>query len=261
MVKRRTAMAVVATVLGLLLLTGAAPPLPKYGPAGAPQAAPLSRDHRFFQDRANPAPDFWALNSFYVPQANDLSCSAASVVAVINALRASILEPACDTPNITEERILADVRASRWRECVTPPGLDGRTGLTLAELSDVVRASLSRYELTGYAVETMEVRQQTPETLERFRRLLIENERRGDDFLIVHFLQDEITRAPGGPFAHISPIGAYDAATKRVLIMDVDRQWYEPYWVSDRILLAAMATPTQKYGHGGYIRIRPAAAP
>jgi Phytochelatin synthase len=33
---------------------------------------------------------------------------------------------------------------------------------------------------------------------------------------------------------HISPIGAYDRDARQVLIMDVDREWYVPYWSPDR---------------------------
>src|SRR3712207_8995568 len=35
---------------------------------------------------------------------------------------------------------------------------------------------------------------------------------------------------------HISPIGAYDAQRHQVLILDVDRQWYVPYWSGDEQL-------------------------
>ena len=250
---------VAAVLLGLLLLLGAAPP--KYGPAGAPLATPLAEDHRFLQERANPAPDFWALNAFYVPQGNDLSCSAASVVIALNALAALNRERSADAANLTEAQLLADVRAARWRERVTPPGHEGRAGLTLAELAEVLRAALARYGFAGYAVEATPIREATPEALERLRQVLAENERSAADLLLIHFLQDKLTATPGGPFAHISPVGAYDAAAGRVLVLDVDRRWYEPYWVSDWTLLQAMAAPTEALGHGGYLWIRPLARP
>jgi hypothetical protein len=40
----------------------------KYGPDGAPHAIPLSHDHRYLQSEQHPAPDYWHLSSFYVPQ-------------------------------------------------------------------------------------------------------------------------------------------------------------------------------------------------
>src|SRR3712207_5833198 len=42
---------------------------------------------------------------------------------------------------------------------------------------------------------------------------------------------------------HISPIGAYDAQRHQVLILDVDRQWYVPYWSGDEQLLVALLRP------------------
>ena len=69
-------------------------------------------------------------------------------------------------------------------------------------------------------------------------------------------MQDDLTGARGGPYAHISPIGAYDSVTRRVLILDVDRGWYSPYWVSDKDLLAAINHATKSYGVGGLVRIR-----
>jgi hypothetical protein len=65
-----------------------------------------------------------------------------------------------------------------------------------------------------------------------------------------------VTEAQGGPYPHISPIGAYDKTNERVLVMDVDREWYEPYWVSDERLLLAMSKKTERFGFGGYLWIR-----
>ena len=41
---------------------------------------------------------------------------------------------------------------------------------------------------------------------------------------------------------HISPVGAYDPSTQRVLILDSDRKWYEPYWVSEKTFLRGIST-------------------
>jgi hypothetical protein len=46
---------------------------------------------------------------------------------------------------------------------------------------------------------------------------------------------------PAGP--HISPIAAYNQESRQVLIMDVDRAWYVPYWTTDSKLLEAMLRP------------------
>lgn len=61
---------------------------------------------------------------------------------------------------------------------------------------------------------------------------------------------------PGGPYAHISPVGACDEKIRRVLIFDVDRQWYEPYWAADVQVLRAMSAKTKAFGQGGYVVLR-----
>ena len=86
--------------------------------------------------------------------------------------------------------------------------------------------------------------------------ILKANEASADDFVIIHFLQDRLTDDPGGPYAHISPIGAYDAASGRVLVLDVDREYYGPYWVRVEQLLIAVSASTPTYGHGGVLIVR-----
>ena len=55
----------------------------------------------------------------------------------------------------------------------------------------------------------------------------------------------------------MAPIAAYDAKMHRVLVMDPDREWYEPYWVSDQRLLEAMATIDPETSKPrGYVKIR-----
>jgi len=63
----------------------------------------------------------------------------------------------------------------------------------------------------------------------------------GDDIALIYYNQGVVTGDWDGP--HLSPIGAYDMRRRRVLIMDVDRQWYVPYWTSDEKLLEAMLRP------------------
>ena len=56
--------------------------------------------------------------------------------------------------------------------------------------------------------------------------------------MLAYFNQGVLTGDWDGP--HISPIGAYDGSAREVLIMDVDREWYVPYWSPDEKLLEAM---------------------
>jgi hypothetical protein len=227
--------------------------LPKYGPRGAPQAVPLSHDHAYVAGAA-PAPDFWALIPFYVPQFNEMACSAASVAIVVNGLVRAGHDLGDADRNVTQQDLLDHVTAQHWKARLSLPGYLGAHGLTLAQLRDVTAASLAAYGAPGTRVEMVTA---AAGGFPGFRAALAANEASARDFVIVHFVQDRVTLARGGPYAHISPVGAYDAARHRVLLLDVDREYYEPYWVSDEVLWDAMTATTRAFGAGGYIHVGP----
>jgi hypothetical protein len=103
-----------------------------------------------------------------------------------------------------------------------------------------VRASLAAYGIAA-DIDVLRPQDSSAATLAQVRRLLADNERSDRDIVLVYFDQGVLTGDWDGP--HISPIGSYDAELRRVLIMDVDRQWYIPYWSGDEKLLAAMLRP------------------
>jgi len=129
-------------------------------------------------------------------------------------------------------------------------------GLTLAELEEVVLDTFKTYGIKGWTVSLRSFKYATPEALRELRAILEANEASANDFVILHFLQDRLTNDPGGPYAHISPVGAYDAASGSVLVLDVDREYYGPYWVSVERLLTALSAETPAYGHVGLLIVR-----
>ena len=227
---------------------------PKYGPTEMPLATPLSQDNAYFRAPGHLAPDFWRLDSFYVPQINGYDCSAAAVSMALNALLNVGRPRGAQDKNITQQELLDKVKGD-WQALPFARSLGGKRGLSLDQLEGFLRAGLAAYSQAKFLVEKHEAAASGDEELKELRRALMENEKDPNDLIVAHFVQDDLTHDKGGPFAHISPIGAYDAAAKRVLIFDVDREWYEPYWVPDEALLKAMAHETQAFGHGGYIRV------
>ncbi|HNW44366.1 MAG TPA: phytochelatin synthase family protein [Elusimicrobiales bacterium] len=242
-------------LFAVLLGSAGAAPAPKYSPAGGAAAVPLAQDNSYFRDAANPAYDFWALASYYAPQRNGYSCSAASVAMALNALLGARRQRGDAEENITEENLLAKA-AGPWKALVSEAGSGGRHGLTLKQLADAAREALAAYGAAGASVSAVSVSTPSAAALESFRAALAGNERDPRDIMLLHFTQDTLTGAPGGPFPHISPVGAYDAKQRRVLIFDVDRQWYEPYWASDAQVLKAMAAATPAFGRGGYALLK-----
>jgi hypothetical protein len=239
-----------------ILLFCAAPAMagaPKYAPVGGATAVPLSRDSAYFRTPGVKAPDYWNLSSFYVPQFNGYACSAASVSMALNALLNTGRGRTDAEENISQQDLLQKAGGFGWKDLLSDGGLNGRHGVTLAQLGQAVSGGLAAYGAQGYTVEVTTVTAATPEALKAFRAALAANERDPRNIMLLHFVQDAVTGAPGGPFAHVSPVGAYDARTRRVLIMDVDRQWYEPYWAADTAVLEAMARKTAAFGSGGYV--------
>jgi hypothetical protein len=228
---------------------------PKYGPAGKPEATPLSRDHGYFQSASHAALDFWAMAPFYVPQLNEFSCSVASVAAVVNAAaRAGKDLPGTDT-NATHASLLDTVKVAEWASRMQKGGFHGEVGLTLDQLAKVVAEALRVNGIKNPRVEKVEVRADDKAARARWRETIAKNEASGRDLLLIHFTQDTLTKSQGGPYPHISPIGAYDPETGRVLVMDVDRTYYEPYWVGADLVVTAMAVKTPPFGHGGWVRV------
>jgi len=238
----------------LLACAPAAAETAKYSPVDKAVAVPLSSDNAYF--RAAAAPDYWALAPFYAQQYNGYACSAASAAMALNALLNAGRARGDAARNIDQRELAGKAPGLHWKELVSDEGWQGRHGVTLAQLGQAVRESLAAYGAAGYTVRVATAAGNAAEGLESFRQALAANERGAGDIMLLHFAQDAVTGAPGGPYPHVSPVGAYDARTRRVLVMDVDREWYEPYWVSDIQLYKAMAVRTPAFGRGGYVVIR-----
>ena len=108
------------------------------------------------------------------------------------------------------------------------------------EFEHYLRLSLEVFRLSA-ELESWRPQPGAGVNLSQVKGLLIENEASDRDIVLVYFNQGVLTGDWDGP--HISPVGAYDADRGSVLIMDVDREWYIPYWSSDETLLEAMLRP------------------
>ncbi|CAO3435825.1 phytochelatin synthase family protein [Azospirillum doebereinerae] len=216
---------------------------PKFGP----DAIPITRAADYVRQAL--APDYWALAPFYVPQSTGSACSLASVTMMLNALRG--LPGLASERLVTQRQLLDAVGDERWREAVAENG----EGVSFTELELYVRRSLDAYGLSNAEVEVFRPRDASPETLAELRRILTENEQGDSDIILLAYDQGTLTGDLG--YGHIAPLGAYDAASRRVLIMDPDRSWYVPYWSSDVKLLDAMLKPDRADPEGsGLIRVR-----
>jgi hypothetical protein len=219
----------------VLLALGAAPAAAFEGkPKLGPEAIPLVQATQHVREA--PAPDYWKLSQFYLPQQTSSACSVASVAMAVNFMRG--VPPGAEDPLVTQVGLLEAVADPAWTE----KGAEDGEGVRFEELIAAVRKALAAYGLEDAVVETFEPADASPATLARLRAILADNEAGDRDVLLAWFNQGVLTGDWDGP--HISPIGAYDAGRGRVLIMDVDREWYIPYWSKDAKLLEAMLKPT-----------------
>lgn len=237
-------------VISFLVFNSAAwadPVKPKYGPEGKPYATPLSQSRDYFQSPKHPAPDFWALIGYYVPQFNDAACSVASVSMVLNAARTAMKKTA-DDKLVLQTDLLDKVDIQNWKDRIGESGYGSRKihGVNLDALREVTEAAFRANGFTHAKAEAVHVKDVTRATLSRVEKILIQNEKSTRDFVLANFTQKAFT--DDSDAGHIAPVGAYDAARKRVLILDPDRQWYEPYWVTLKRFVEGMNTKDSESG-------------
>ncbi len=207
--------------------------------------------HRRTHLQQTAAPDYWALAPYYAPQRGGASCGLASAAMVLNALRAGENLPA-DEELITEERLLVDLGEERWRVKTSPDG----AGLTLDELAEIITAAARHYQLGNIAVQAIHLDTADAAAHAAFRLRLVANEVSERDFIIVNFLQSRLTGDPAGAVGHFAPLAAYDDRQQAALLLDPDRDWYEPYWSPLTALTEAMATRDKEAGNmRGYVQI------
>jgi hypothetical protein len=173
---------------------------------------------------------------------------------VLNVLRGV---PSVAEELVTPRALAAAVGNKQWMGETRENG----EGVTFAEMRAYLEQSLRVYGLEDYEIEVFRPAAASSHDLEKLRQLLAQNEESNRDLVLLYFNQGVLTGDWDGP--HISPIGAYNSANERVLVMDVDRRYYVPYWSPISKVLDSMLRPTpENFGHlrgetGGIFHIKP----
>ena len=201
-----------------------------------------------------------ALWQSHVKQIHASSCSVASVVSCINALRR--LADA-DAPAVGQTEILERVATGHWKARMSDEGYHGRRGLPLPLLGQVVKDSITAYGLDVRRVDIVPTPKHPPSGSSVpavLKTRLDDFDHRGDGLIIAHF--DQGTVLPTLNIPHISPVGGYDAAAGLVTLLDVDPEVIHPYQVSFDTFYKALSTDYVHlfrafgYGSGGYVYIQ-----
>ncbi|MGH8173920.1 MAG: phytochelatin synthase family protein [Rhodanobacteraceae bacterium] len=167
--------------------------------------------------------DYDPLRRNFESQTRPAYCGVASSVVVLNALQSP-------EPRITQSTFFTEAASNVQSALETTFG-----GMTLAQLGDLLRAHDVEVT-TYYAADT---------GVDSFRTIAEQNLKSAGDFLLVNYQRGVLGQKATG---HISPIAAYNAATDRMLILDVAAYRYPPVWVSTAALWDAMNTKDDTSG-------------
>lgn len=208
----------------------------------------ISHSHQYIQQ--NEALLYWKLSPYYLSQLTDSSCSVATATMIVNAARSGQTFTA-NQPLATQTDLLQRANDTDWIKRVK----QGGEGVTLDQLNVFMAKALEAYGIHNFTIEVVHLKSDSKENASILHQALIETEKTGKTFMIANFDQKFFTGTMS--VGHFAPVGAYDLQTKRVLIMDPDRQLYEPYWVPEKLFLDAMATVDDEVNnHRGYLLVK-----
>lgn len=199
--------------------------------------------------RANPAPSYWALAPYHIGQFTETCCSLATAVMLVNAARGSAHLKHGDKL-VTQQELLAQVNDPGWTfGCTDPQG----HGASLREMAPIMARAYALSGVAGARVEMVQVTDRAAAAA-GFRQALAAMEAAPTTQIALNF--DGAPVYGQADYGHFSPAAAYDAARDRLLVLDVDRSWYEPYWVPVEVMLTAMASLSRKDGTPrGYLKV------
>lgn len=236
---------------------------PKYGKWVEPLSAQTQKEYF----KKNDAPDFWAMMPFYTGQKLGQQCTAATFTMVLNAARGSQTLDS-DAPLLTVDSFLKNYAEKKYSALLSSEieiielfmGRLDRSVVGNRHLTEVLKEAVHKLGLqnANTKIEFFPVdvksKAKIDEARRQFHEALVANEKSANDFLILSaFVQGKLTGDAEG-FAHAAPIAAYDENRKMVLVLDPDREWYEPYWVPEDKVFDSLATNEADASQPGWIR-------
>lgn len=174
--------------------------------------------------------DFYQLANFYQAQVNQVYCSVASSVMVLNALNKSNL--------LTQQKFLnGETDKIKSRKIIENKVQNKNSkydpGVSLDDLSKILSRAY-HLKITSIHAEKNE-----KEAIDNFRQTLKKILTDKDKFLIANFDGKILGQEIKG---HFSPLAAYDEESDSVLILDVALHKNQWFWTSVSDLISAMNT-------------------
>lgn len=178
--------------------------------------------------RAEARADFAALANQFEPQANGAFCGPATAAILLNAVHGK----GAAQPRFSQESVIAKGRKTRAQVLGEPVAFNGRQikdyGYQLRQFDELLRAH-------GLATRMVVVDDRVTDA--EVRAALAENLARRGDFAVVNYRRGSVGQEGGG---HISPLGAYDAATDSFLVLDVNPASAGWAWIPAHALIHGM---------------------
>jgi Phytochelatin synthase len=203
--------------------------------------------------RATAKVDLPALANQFEAQSNIAFCGPTTAAIVLNALRSgsrdlprdhSRLHPGdlryfppefnLTVPRYTQDNVISKGPKTRAQVLGEPVTVDGKQvrddGYQLRQFDGLLRA----HDLVTRLVVVDDGKSE-----EEIRADLAENLKRAGDYVVVNYRRKDVGQQGGG---HISPLGAYDAESDSVLIMDVNPASAGWVWMPIATLIKGMRT-------------------
>ena len=168
---------------------------------------------------------FFPLSEQFVTQNEPTFCALGSLTMVMNALGVDPRRKWKDEPGPgwrwwTDEMFMPKTSCLPSIEDLRKDGV-GLDGLALIAAASGADVQLHRAAAVGES-------DTPPETEATFREALVAASRTTDAFSVVNFSRPVLGQTGSG---HFSPIGGYHRASDSVLVLDVARFKYPPYWL------------------------------
>ena len=217
--------------------------------------------------RAGAKVNFPRLANQYEAQLNGAFCGPTTAAIVLNAVRNRSsdlprdhdrlrpddlrhLPPGADpiVPRYTQDNVIAQGAKTRAQVLGEPRVIDGKTqrdfGYQLRQFDQLLRAN-------GLATRAVVVDDNKPAT--EIRAELVAGLMRPDDYVVVNYRREAVGQKGGG---HISPLGAYDAASDSFLVLDVNPAAASWVWMPTATLVKGMRT-FDTVENRGYVIVAP----
>ncbi len=218
-------------------------------------------------ERSHAKADFFRLANHFESQKNKVFCGPATAVIVLNAFRIgsetipldkmtfdthflSFLPPGMAPyfQKYTQDSFFTEAEQrvkSPAQVCGEPIKGTADYGYQLSQFEKALKAHGLTVE--AFVVDDAADKEAQAKQTNEIRSLFAENLANPENFAVVNFSRKSLDQAGGG---HISPLGAYDERSDSFLVLDVNPNTSNWFWVSTEVLVSAMRTKDTEKNRG-----------